>query len=85
MLYENFSSFRFFIQEVLEDTKCLLLSQTDHEEAIYSLTLKFCGRIISEPRLNLLKFALSLRAFSPAVQMQNKVFYTSLSLVVLDF
>lgn len=50
-----------------------LLSSTDSEYSYYNLILKKAGQFLSNLQINLLKFALSIRAYSPAVQMFQQV------------
>lgn len=55
-------------------TKSLLsFSSTDSEHSYYNLILKKAGQFLSNLQINLLKFALSIRAYSPTVQMFQQV------------
>lgn len=49
------------------------LSSTDSEYSYYNLILKKAGQFLSNLQINLLKFALSIRAYSPTVQMFQQV------------
>lgn len=49
------------------------LSSTDSEYSYYNLILKKAGQFLSNLQINLLKFALSTRAYSPTVQMFQQV------------
>lgn len=48
-------------------------SSTDSEHSYYNLILKKAGQFVSNLQINLLKFALSIRAYSPTVQMFQQV------------
>lgn len=59
------------------NTKSLVVvfffSSTDSEHSYYNLILKKAGQFLSNLQINLLKFALSIRAYSPTVQMFQQV------------
>ncbi|XP_043547391.1 UDP-glucose:glycoprotein glucosyltransferase 2 isoform X1 [Chiloscyllium plagiosum] len=55
--------------QFIDTVKEITYIQGDSERSYYDLILKKAGQFLSELKLNLLKFALSLRAYSPAVQM----------------
>uniref|UniRef100_A0A8B9RT05 UDP-glucose:glycoprotein glucosyltransferase 2 n=1 Tax=Accipiter nisus TaxID=211598 RepID=A0A8B9RT05_9AVES len=48
-------------------------SSTDSEHSYYNLILKKAGQFLSNLQINLLKFALSIRAYSPTVQMFQQI------------
>ncbi|XP_028655382.2 UDP-glucose:glycoprotein glucosyltransferase 2 [Erpetoichthys calabaricus] len=54
-----------FVDTVREIT---IYKKDDSEQAYYNLILKKAGQFITDLQINLLKFALSLRVFSPTVQ-----------------
>lgn len=49
-------------------------SSTDTDYSYYNLILKKAGQFLSNFQINLLKFALSIRAYSPTVQMFQQVY-----------
>uniref|UniRef100_A0A8C3XW60 UDP-glucose ceramide glucosyltransferase-like 1 n=1 Tax=Chelydra serpentina TaxID=8475 RepID=A0A8C3XW60_CHESE len=56
------------------NTKILpVLFLTDSEHSYYNLILKKAGQFLSNFQINLLKFALSIRAYSPTVQMFQQI------------
>uniref|UniRef100_A0A674KEL9 UDP-glucose ceramide glucosyltransferase-like 1 n=1 Tax=Terrapene triunguis TaxID=2587831 RepID=A0A674KEL9_9SAUR len=50
-----------------------VLFLTDSEHSYYNLILKKAGQFLSNLQINLLKFALSIRAYSPTVQMFQQI------------
>uniref|UniRef100_A0A8C3TC04 UDP-glucose glycoprotein glucosyltransferase 2 n=1 Tax=Chelydra serpentina TaxID=8475 RepID=A0A8C3TC04_CHESE len=59
---------------LLPNTKILpVLFLTDSEHSYYNLILKKAGQFLSNFQINLLKFALSIRAYSPTVQMFQQI------------
>uniref|UniRef100_A0A8B9FJL1 UDP-glucose glycoprotein glucosyltransferase 2 n=1 Tax=Amazona collaria TaxID=241587 RepID=A0A8B9FJL1_9PSIT len=59
-----------FLETVRELT---VYKQGDSEHSYYSLMLKKAGQFLSNLQINLLKFALSIRAYSPTVQMFQQI------------
>ncbi|XP_067392935.1 UDP-glucose:glycoprotein glucosyltransferase 2 [Emydura macquarii macquarii] len=59
-----------FLETVQELT---IYKQRDSEHSYYNLILKKAGQFLSNFQINLLKFALSIRAYSPTVQMFQQV------------
>ncbi|XP_038673760.1 UDP-glucose:glycoprotein glucosyltransferase 1 isoform X3 [Scyliorhinus canicula] len=53
--------------------QCLYCWRQDSERTYCDLILKKAGQFLSQLKLNLLKFALSLRAYSPTVQMFQQI------------
>uniref|UniRef100_A0A8B9ZH15 UDP-glucose ceramide glucosyltransferase-like 1 n=1 Tax=Anas platyrhynchos TaxID=8839 RepID=A0A8B9ZH15_ANAPL len=51
----------------------VFFSSTDSEHSYYNLILKKAGQFLSNLQINLLKFALSIRAYSPTVQMFQQI------------
>ncbi|GFR63374.1 UDP-glucose:glycoprotein glucosyltransferase 1 [Elysia marginata] len=65
---ENFWS---FVDRIAEQDAQFFSSASD--ESKYKAVLKFAGELLSPLQLSLLKFSLSLRALSPAVQMSQQL------------
>ncbi|EMP29740.1 UDP-glucose:glycoprotein glucosyltransferase 2 [Chelonia mydas] len=63
---EDNEKFWQFLETVRELT---IYKQRDSEHSYYNLILKKAGQFLSNLQINLLKFALSIRAYSPTVQM----------------
>nr|XP_030132085.3 UDP-glucose:glycoprotein glucosyltransferase 2 isoform X3 [Taeniopygia guttata] len=59
-----------FLETVRELT---VYKQGDSEYSYYNLILKKAGQFLSNLQINLLKFALSIRAYSPSVQMFQQI------------
>ncbi|XP_057874651.1 UDP-glucose:glycoprotein glucosyltransferase 2 [Melospiza georgiana] len=59
-----------FLETVRELT---VYKQGDSEYSYYNLILKKAGQFLSNLQINLLKFALSIRAYSPTVQMFQQI------------
>ncbi|XP_010142078.1 PREDICTED: UDP-glucose:glycoprotein glucosyltransferase 2-like, partial [Buceros rhinoceros silvestris] len=59
-----------FLETVRELT---VYKQGDSEHSYYNLILKKAGQFLSNLQINLLKFALSIRAYSPTVQMFQQI------------
>uniref|UniRef100_A0A8B9QEK0 UDP-glucose glycoprotein glucosyltransferase 2 n=1 Tax=Apteryx owenii TaxID=8824 RepID=A0A8B9QEK0_APTOW len=59
-----------FLETVRELT---IYKQGDSEHSYYNLILKKAGQFVSNLQINLLKFALSVRAYSPTVQMFQQI------------
>ncbi|KAI6078726.1 UDP-glucose:glycoprotein glucosyltransferase 2 [Aix galericulata] len=59
-----------FLETVRELT---IYKQGDSEHSYYNLILKKAGQFLSNLQINLLKFALSIRAYSPTVQMFQQI------------
>uniref|UniRef100_A0A8C3BVP9 UDP-glucose ceramide glucosyltransferase-like 1 n=1 Tax=Cairina moschata TaxID=8855 RepID=A0A8C3BVP9_CAIMO len=59
-----------FLETVRELT---IYKQGDSEYSYYNLILKKAGQFLSNLQINLLKFALSIRAYSPTVQMFQQI------------
>ncbi|XP_072217611.1 UDP-glucose:glycoprotein glucosyltransferase 2 isoform X2 [Excalfactoria chinensis] len=59
-----------FLETVRELT---IYKQGDTEYSYYNLILKKAGQFLSNFQINLLKFALSIRAYSPTVQMFQQI------------
>uniref|UniRef100_A0A8C0FGP0 UDP-glucose ceramide glucosyltransferase-like 1 n=1 Tax=Bubo bubo TaxID=30461 RepID=A0A8C0FGP0_BUBBB len=55
------------------NTKSLWFFSTDSEHSYYNLILKKAGQFLSNLQINLLKFALAIRAYSPTVQMFQQI------------
>lgn len=55
------------------DAKISLFFVTDSDHSYYNLILKKAGQFLSNLQINLLKFALSIRAYSPTVHMFQQV------------
>ncbi|XP_067842577.1 UDP-glucose:glycoprotein glucosyltransferase 1 isoform X2 [Heptranchias perlo] len=66
---EDVEKFWQFVDTVKEITYL----QGDSERSYSNLILKKAGQFLSQLKLNLLKFALSLRAYSPTVQMFQQI------------
>uniref|UniRef100_A0A8C0GSJ8 UDP-glucose ceramide glucosyltransferase-like 1 n=1 Tax=Chelonoidis abingdonii TaxID=106734 RepID=A0A8C0GSJ8_CHEAB len=59
-----------FLETVRELT---IYKKRDSEHSYYNLILKKAGQFLSNLQINLLKFALSIRAYSPTVQMFQQI------------
>ncbi|XP_078077776.1 UDP-glucose:glycoprotein glucosyltransferase 2 isoform X1 [Mustelus asterias] len=59
--------------QFVDTVKEITYLQGDSEHSYYNLILKKAGQFLSQLKLNLLKFALSLRAYSPTVQMFQQI------------
>uniref|UniRef100_A0A674KC08 UDP-glucose ceramide glucosyltransferase-like 1 n=1 Tax=Terrapene triunguis TaxID=2587831 RepID=A0A674KC08_9SAUR len=59
-----------FLETVQELT---IYKKRDSEHSYYNLILKKAGQFLSNLQINLLKFALSIRAYSPTVQMFQQI------------
>uniref|UniRef100_A0A663MNZ5 UDP-glucose ceramide glucosyltransferase-like 1 n=1 Tax=Athene cunicularia TaxID=194338 RepID=A0A663MNZ5_ATHCN len=59
-----------FLETVRELT---VYKQGDSEHSYYNLILKKAGQFLSNLQINLLKFALAIRAYSPTVQMFQQI------------
>ncbi|KAM9319983.1 UDP-glucose:glycoprotein glucosyltransferase 2 [Gastrophryne carolinensis] len=64
---EKFWQFLGTVQEVT------IYKNKDSEYSYYSLILKKAGQFLSDLQLNLMKFAISIRAYSPTVQMFQQI------------
>ncbi|XP_038243099.1 UDP-glucose:glycoprotein glucosyltransferase 2 isoform X1 [Dermochelys coriacea] len=67
---EDNEKFWQFLETVRELT---IYKQRDSEHSYYNLILKKAGQFLSNLQINLLKFALSIRAYSPTVQMFQQI------------
>ncbi|XP_043928923.1 UDP-glucose:glycoprotein glucosyltransferase 2 isoform X2 [Protopterus annectens] len=67
---ENSDKFWPFVETVQELT---VYTKVDTERSYYNLILKKAGQFLSELQVKLLKFSLSIRAYSPTVQMFHQV------------
>nr|XP_025038706.1 UDP-glucose:glycoprotein glucosyltransferase 2-like [Pelodiscus sinensis] len=67
---ESNEKFWHFLETVQELT---IYKQRDSEISYYNLILKKAGQFLSSLQINLLKFALSIRAYSPTVQMFQQI------------
>ncbi|XP_016059304.1 PREDICTED: UDP-glucose:glycoprotein glucosyltransferase 2-like isoform X2 [Miniopterus natalensis] len=70
MAEESNDKFWQFLDTVKE---LAIYKQTESDYSYYNLILKKAGQFLDNLHINLLKFALSIRAYSPAVQMFQQV------------
>ncbi|XP_074048017.1 UDP-glucose:glycoprotein glucosyltransferase 2 isoform X2 [Macrotis lagotis] len=70
MAEESNEKFWQFLETIRELT---IYKQGDSEYSYYNLILKKAGQFLSNLQINLLKFALSIRAYSPTIQMFQQI------------
>uniref|UniRef100_H0WPZ6 UDP-glucose ceramide glucosyltransferase-like 1 n=1 Tax=Otolemur garnettii TaxID=30611 RepID=H0WPZ6_OTOGA len=70
MAEESNEKFWQFLETVQE---LAIYKQTESDYSYYSLILKKAGQFLDNLHINLLKFALSIRAYSPAIQMFQQI------------
>ncbi|XP_077988302.1 UDP-glucose:glycoprotein glucosyltransferase 1-like isoform X2 [Glandiceps talaboti] len=70
---ENNDHFWNFINSIAELNLAKALGADSQDEDIYHLGLKYAGQLLSPVRLNLLKFSLSVRSYSPKIEMYNQM------------
>ncbi|XP_038615183.1 UDP-glucose:glycoprotein glucosyltransferase 2 [Tachyglossus aculeatus] len=70
MAEESNEKFWQFLETVRELT---IYKQGDSEYSYYNLILKKAGQFLSNLQINLLKFAFSIRAYSPTIQMFQQI------------
>ncbi|XP_072478199.1 UDP-glucose:glycoprotein glucosyltransferase 2 isoform X2 [Notamacropus eugenii] len=70
MAEESNEKFWQFLETIRELT---IYKQGDSEYSYYNLILKKAGQFLNNLQINLLKFALSIRAYSPTVQMFQQI------------
>ncbi|XP_001377394.4 UDP-glucose:glycoprotein glucosyltransferase 2 isoform X2 [Monodelphis domestica] len=70
MAEESNEKFWQFLETIRELT---IYRQRDSEYSYYNLILKKAGQFLNNLQINLLKFALSIRAYSPTIQMFQQI------------
>ncbi|XP_043850878.1 UDP-glucose:glycoprotein glucosyltransferase 2 [Dromiciops gliroides] len=70
MAEESNEKFWQFLETIRELT---IYKQGDSEYSYYNLILKKAGQFLNNLQINLLKFALSIRAYSPTIQMFQQI------------
>uniref|UniRef100_G1S3W9 UDP-glucose ceramide glucosyltransferase-like 1 n=3 Tax=Catarrhini TaxID=9526 RepID=G1S3W9_NOMLE len=65
--------FYFFNSEFMAEEKLAIYKQTESDYSYYNLILKKAGQFLDNLHINLLKFAFSIRAYSPAIQMFQQI------------
>uniref|UniRef100_A0A2K6LNW1 UDP-glucose ceramide glucosyltransferase-like 1 n=1 Tax=Rhinopithecus bieti TaxID=61621 RepID=A0A2K6LNW1_RHIBE len=59
--------------EFMAEEKLAIYKQTESDYSYYNLILKKAGQFLDNLHINLLKFAFSIRAYSPAIQMFQQI------------
>ncbi|XP_055465900.1 UDP-glucose:glycoprotein glucosyltransferase 2 [Psammomys obesus] len=70
MAEESNEKFWQFVETVRE---LAVYKQTESDHSYYSLILKKAGQFLDDIHINLLKFAFSIRAYSPTIQMSQQI------------